>query len=524
MQLSYPAFERESRRKTDKNNYYMAIALAGTSLTLGLQATAAHLFSTIALDLVSDEEVCDALSHLLSRTADAAKRVFHGVRARFSKQEFIPPPPKILVVAHMPAGGCGDLSGAAKIAKALEETRYSVELAVKVSKRPILNLFRDIVPKCVTYFTDLGKFLNRSRAALTVHYPVNLVHPPVGSDTLYGDGQMHLGLLEYGYSHEQHKTASILDRFFGKPGIAVEALGAGAGERGLIFDEGLRQFSQSACSKSMRCRLGELASLPELVQKAIFHGRVSQDAIEQFMRSGQELYLGYSAYAFAKDAFVEIVAGLSTVTQPTFVLIGREIGLLSNPSLRIPPIAQRLFMQLANFGYGRAELTQVDPSAGDLTIRNISLNSDEISRAVRIISMPRIEHAHMRTLLRASEQVVLDTGDQFHGEALSSRKITIYESASHKRQFRHSLVFAATSVDIRLVPLASHLFTALDASSVYADDVTGEEAHESRAIRALTSAVDKLRKQPDLWSDYLEYLYTHHDAMPFIKATVAGLV
>ena len=448
----------------------------------------------------------------------------------------------LLVVARS-YGGKGDISGAVKIWKYLNFSRPcdTVQVAIQEKDREKAALFGDLVKK---YTIVLNYKKPDMRPDLAVDYPFNVAEE-LRQNFLFDAKIPQIGIREYGFGSEPVLKAT-------SPTLKIVSLGAGDNELGIMIDKELAAFYSDPQNAVSLRRLSLLADVPEALSQAILGEPFSQNALQSFDTS-TKLYFGYSQLPASKEAFVEIMAQISSLANENaqslcFVFAGLELSVITGISMNLImgiDATQKevqetfalmgdsgkldftkwdFFKRIGKLGFNEVELIW-SPSkyTNSFTSKVVPVNEVKIPhqvRSIRIICKDSFDNSVFLTLLKASEKETLVTGDQSPTEALSLGKIIVNEYLPHKMSFMRDLAMVARKVSEAFTKPLALLFGGLNISQTeHYSSPTWREFSASK-IGHITQALQTVRKQESLWQGFIQKVHDSYNCFPKIANLV----
>ncbi|MFF2012798.1 DUF4157 domain-containing protein [Streptomyces sp. NPDC058195] len=228
--------------------------------------------------------------------------------------------------------------------------------------------------------------------------------------------------------------------------------GLGDEEVGITFDAGLRAYKQQqdGIADEGERRTARLDHLQVLKSKdlltALFPPEQEQTA-EGFARSASSrLYFAYSnksAMRFAR-----------TVAEVEYDQ-GNDVHVVQSSPHGMPELDDTVKRELAGLGVAGVRLVKV--TSGEEAPEITSIATGGTGKTMHWITTDRMPHDDMLTLIKASEPIVMTTGNQSTSEALSAGKTLMYESIGmpQSQAFRQSLYKGAKVSDRDIESIAA---------------------------------------------------------------------
>ncbi|MDK0524314.1 DUF4157 domain-containing protein [Streptomyces sp. ML-6] len=216
--------------------------------------------------------------------------------------------------------------------------------------------------------------------------------------------------------------------------------GLGTKEVGITFDAGLRAYKQhqDGIEGEENKRAARLAHLQALRSKelltALFPENQEQAAKDYAAAASSRLYFAYSNKSAMRFALTvaEVENGKSN-----------DVHVVQSSPKWMPELDETAKRELAELGVAEVRLVEVSSKTQALTVTTQSTGGT--GKTMHWITTDRVPHDDMLTLIRASEPIVMTTGNQSTSEALSAGKTIMYESIGmqQSRDFRKSLYAGA---------------------------------------------------------------------------------
>ncbi|MFD7323275.1 DUF4157 domain-containing protein [Streptomyces sp. NPDC059875] len=227
------------------------------------------------------------------------------------------------------------------------------------------------------------------------------------------------------------------------PGAAGKGYttGLGADEVGITFDAGLRAYKQhqDSIEGEANKRAARLENLQALKDKKLLTGlfpeNQEQAAKEYAAAATSRLYFAYSNKSAMRFALTvaEVENGNSN-----------DVHVVqSSPNQMPATLDDNVKSELAELGVGKVRLVEVSSQNDAPTTTD--QNTGGAGKTMYWITTDRVPHEDMLTLIKASEPIVMTTGNQSTSEALSAGKTIMYESIGmeQSKAFRQSLYAGA---------------------------------------------------------------------------------
>ncbi|MFJ2593497.1 DUF4157 domain-containing protein [Streptomyces erythrochromogenes] len=225
----------------------------------------------------------------------------------------------------------------------------------------------------------------------------------------------------------------------GAPGTGYTT-GLGAGEVGITFDAGLRAYKQhqDSIEGEENKRAARLENLQALKSKdlltALFPEDQERAAKEYAAAATSRLYFAYSNKSAMRFALT--VAEVENGND-------NDVHVVQSSPTQMPELDATVKRDLAGLGVGRIRLVEVSSQKQTPTIT--VQDTGGAGKTMHWITTDRVPHDDMLTLIKASEPIVMTTGNQSTSEALSAGKTIMYESIGmeQSKAFRQSLYAGA---------------------------------------------------------------------------------
>ncbi len=219
--------------------------------------------------------------------------------------------------------------------------------------------------------------------------------------------------------------------------------GLGAGEVGITFDAGLRAYKQNqdSIAGEENKRAARLENLQALKSKdlltALFPEDQEQKAKEYATAATSRLYFAYSNKSAMRFALTvaEVENGNNN-----------DVHVVQSSPTQMPALDATVKRDLAGLGVAKVRLVEVSSQkpAPTITVQDTG-GTGGTGKTMHWIMTDRVPHDDMLTLIKASEPIVMTTGNQSTSEALSAGKTIMYESIGmeQSKAFRQSLYAGA---------------------------------------------------------------------------------
>ncbi|CAG6395288.1 hypothetical protein NMG29_35690 [Streptomyces cocklensis] len=245
-------------------------------------------------------------------------------------------------------------------------------------------------------------------------------------------------------------TISAMTEYSKKDPLPPEAAGTGyttglgADEVGITFDAGLREYRQrqSRIADAGGRRVARLENLRALesgeLRTALFPPEQGRTVDEYAAAPGSRLYFAYSNKSALRFALTvaEVENGESN-----------DVHVVqSSPGPMPTDLDNAVKGTLAGLGVARVRLVSISSkSSPQVTVTVTEQTTGGTGKTMHWITTDRVPHDDMLTLLKASEPIVMTTGNQSTSEALSAGKTIMYESIGMRQSiaFRESLYSSA---------------------------------------------------------------------------------
>ncbi|WP_299539073.1 DUF4157 domain-containing protein [uncultured Streptomyces sp.] len=241
-------------------------------------------------------------------------------------------------------------------------------------------------------------------------------------------------------------TVSAMTEYSKKESLPPGATGAGhttglgAGEVGITFDAGLRAYKQEqdGIAGEGNKRAARLENLQALKSKelltALFPEDQEQAAKDFATAATSRLYFAYSNKSAMRFALTvaEVESGNAD-----------DVHVVQSSPTRMPALDATVKQDLAGLGVARVRLVELSSQSPAPTIT--VQETGGAGKTMHWILTDRVPHDDMLTLIKASEPIVMTTGNQSTSEALSAGKTIMYESIGmeQSKAFRQSLYAGA---------------------------------------------------------------------------------
>lgn len=239
----------------------------------------------------------------------------------------------------------------------------------------------------------------------------------------------------------------------------------------------------------------------ETLKSDILKGR----AIEDYSNT-TNLYFGYGHQTLSHKHFIRSVAHLEKNGPKDVDLV----LVIDEPSELEDIVALDLSFQkeLVELGFGKIEILQSNNNRAV----SIPFSSDAPSKTLRIIPRKKLTHQDIETSLLMSQKLSLATGDQSLSEAISARKIFIYELYLHKVGLDRSL--RQLAIDLNLPLIADFLSkVSIPVKDVgFQNEDTKEYQSHSRREASDYDLMAKSLLDPEFnkqWDSFLEHIYKY---------------
>ncbi|MFI8451628.1 hypothetical protein [Streptomyces erythrochromogenes] len=216
--------------------------------------------------------------------------------------------------------------------------------------------------------------------------------------------------------------------------------GLGAEEVGITFDAGLRAYKQhqDSIEGEENKRAARLENLQALKSKDLLTSLFPEDqeraAKEYAAAATSRLYFAYSNKSAMRFALT--VAEVENGND-------NDVHVVQSSPTRMPELDATVKRDLAGLGVGKVRLVEVSSRepAPTVTVQD----AGGAGKTMHWITTDRVPHDDMLTLIKASEPIVMTTGNQSTSEALSAGKTIMYESIGmeQSKAFRQSLYAGA---------------------------------------------------------------------------------
>ncbi|WP_405427492.1 hypothetical protein [Streptomyces erythrochromogenes] len=216
--------------------------------------------------------------------------------------------------------------------------------------------------------------------------------------------------------------------------------GLGVGEVGITFDAGLRAYKQhqDGIEGEENKRAARLENLQALKSKDLLTSLFPEDqeraAKEYAAAATSRLYFAYSNKSAMRFALT--VAEVENGND-------NDVHVVQSSPTRMPELDATVKRDLAGLGVGKVRLVEVSSRepAPTVTVQD----TGGAGKTMHWITTDRVPHDDMLTLIKASEPIVMTTGNQSTSEALSAGKTIMYESIGmeQSKAFRQSLYAGA---------------------------------------------------------------------------------
>ncbi|MEV1084426.1 DUF4157 domain-containing protein [Streptomyces sp. NPDC050211] len=241
-------------------------------------------------------------------------------------------------------------------------------------------------------------------------------------------------------------TVSAMTEYSKKESLPPDAAGTGyttglgEGEVGITFDAGLRAYKQNqdSIAGEENKRAARLENLQALKSKdlltALFPEDQEQAAKDYAAAATSRLYFAYSNKSAMRFALTvaEVESGKNN-----------DVHVVQSSPTQMPTLDGTVKDDLAGLGVAKVRLVEVSSQkpAPTVTVHE----TGGAGKTMHWIMTDRVPHDDMLTLIKASEPIVMTTGNQSTSEALSAGKTIMYESIGmeQSKAFRQSLYAGA---------------------------------------------------------------------------------
>ncbi|MDO0938867.1 DUF4157 domain-containing protein [Streptomyces sp. DG2A-72] len=216
--------------------------------------------------------------------------------------------------------------------------------------------------------------------------------------------------------------------------------GLGGDEVGITFDAGLRAYKQNqdSIAGEENKRAARLENLQALKSKdlltALFPEDQEQAAKDYAAAATSRLYFAYSNKSAMRFALTvaEVENGKNN-----------DVHVVQSSPTQMPALDATVKHDLAGLGVAKVRLVEVSSQKPAPTIGVHETGG--VGKTMHWIMTDRVPHDDMLTLIKASEPIVMTTGNQSTSEALSAGKTIMYESIGmeQSKAFRQSLYAGA---------------------------------------------------------------------------------
>ncbi|MEU4658470.1 hypothetical protein AB0G32_31830 [Streptomyces sp. NPDC023723] len=239
-----------------------------------------------------------------------------------------------------------------------------------------------------------------------------------------------------------HSEVSAMTEYSKKEGLPSNAAkatghttGLGTDEVGITFHPGLRAYKaqQNPKDSEERRRAARLDHLQALKSKELLTALFPEDqeqAVKSFAGAvSSRLYCAYSNKSALRFALT--VAEVENGS-------GNDVHILQSSPNSMPELDDAVRRDLAELGVGEVRLVQF--IEGRLSTE-ATLDTGGPGKKMHWITTDKVPHDDMLTLIKASEPIMMTTGNQSTSEALSAGKTIMYESIGmpQSQAFRQSL-------------------------------------------------------------------------------------
>jgi hypothetical protein len=198
--------------------------------------------------------------------------------------------------------------------------------------------------------------------------------------------------------------------------------GLGQGEVGINFDAGLRAYKrqQDSIGDEAAKRTARLENLQALKSAELLTALFPEDqeqAVKDFATAAtSRLYFAYSNKSAIRFALTvaELENGKSD-----------DVHVVQSSAKGMPALTEPQKRELAKLGVAKIRQVQLSSSTATSTTE---VQTGDTGKTMHWITTERVPHADMLTLIKASEPIVMTTGNQSTSEALSAGKTIMYES------------------------------------------------------------------------------------------------
>ncbi len=217
---------------------------------------------------------------------------------------------------------------------------------------------------------------------------------------------------------------------------ALHTTGLEEHEAGITFHAGLRAYKkeQDAKTDEREKRAARLDHLEALKSKelitALFPPEQERTARDFAASAGSRLYFAYSNKSAQRFALTvaEVEHGSS-----------HDVHVVQSTPKAKPTVDASVAATLAGLGVSKVRLVEVDLQTSQVKSTDVATGGQ--GKTMHWITTSGVPHDDMITMIKASEPIMMTTGNQSTSEALSAGKTILYESIGQKqsRAFRDSL-------------------------------------------------------------------------------------
>ncbi len=283
-----------------------------------------------------------------------------------------------------------------------------------------------------------------------------------------------------------------------KPGIVVGptytlGLDQSKGEKGVLLPDEWSEAIPPRIEPSPIQRLTHLKNVEPSLSKAIFGTEFSQKAVQNFSESSK-LYLGYFSQG---DVFFCFINALLLTKQGNLVICNtqnRPEGLMDN-----------IEDTLIEKGFGQMNIIEFSDSI-QYTSDIQKLGAEKKTCTLIFRPLSAIE---MDSMLRATEDEALTTGDLSPFKFMAYRKTILYDTRQQKHESAEAMIQLASQFDPRFKTLLPIAFFGAEEPSQRVD-VTALEKGMAKFIMAMDQ--DTLLKEK--WNSFINEVFLKHDFTP----------
>jgi hypothetical protein len=283
-----------------------------------------------------------------------------------------------------------------------------------------------------------------------------------------------------------------------KPGIVVGptytlGLNQSKGEKGVLLPDEWSEAIPPRIEDAPLKRLEHLKNVEPSLSNAILGREFSQEAVESFSESSK-LYMGYFSQANVFFCFINAL------------LMAKEGNLvICNTQNRPEDLMYNIEDTLVENGFGQINIIEFSDSIQHTT--DIQILGDG-KKTCTLIFRP-LSAIEMDSMLRATEDEALTTGDLSPFKFMAYRKTILYDTRTQKHESAQAMIELASQFDPRFKTLLPVAFFGAEEPSQQVNVVALEKGM-ANFIMAMDQ--DPLLKQK--WNSFIDEVFSKHDFTP----------